>query len=445
MTLRLSVRSKVLLSGVVIVLLISLFNAVYYPQRQKRAAMEAMRERARNTAGMLALSTGIGLELHQLEAVTAAFAWAKSDPSLAYIVVMDSGGTVFASYNPQHVEVVAPRALGPAVVQEEADRLVAVAPISTHGRDYGRLVLGLSLDGLRAQIARDRLTALVVSLATLAVGAALSLVLAGRIAAPIVLLRQAADQISRGQYDVTLPRGGDDEVGALSAAFRTMADTVRASIAQLAAQAGDLQERERQLSAAQARLHHVLASGNAIVYSVRVEGQTFIPEWVSDNLSRVMGYEVADALGATWWLDHLHPEDRHQALVRLSALFASDGFTHEYRFRHKDGQYRWLRDELHLVRDANGTPREAVGVWLDVTERKVAEENQQMLLHELQSALAEVKTLRGMIKICANCKRVLTDEGGWQQFESYVRGHSDVEFSHGMCPECALKWAAEAE
>jgi len=81
-----------------------------------------------------------------------------------------------------------------------------------------------------------------------------------------------------------------------------------------------LRDRERQLSAAQARLHHVLASGNAIVYSVRVEGQTFIPDWVSDNLSRVMGYEVADALGAAWWLDHLHPGDRNQALARLSVV-----------------------------------------------------------------------------------------------------------------------------
>src|SRR2546426_6888641 len=152
-----------------------------------------------------------------------------------------------------------------------------------------------------------------------------------------------------------------------------------------------LRDRERQLSAAQARLHHVLASGNAIVYSVRVEGQTFIPDWVSDNLSRVLGYEVADALGAAWWLDHLHPGDRDQALARLSALFASDQFTQEYRFRHNDGQYRWVRDELHLVRDADGTPHEAVGVWLDVTEPKVAEENQLILLRELQSALAEVK------------------------------------------------------
>jgi PAS domain S-box-containing protein len=81
---------------------------------------------------------------------------------------------------------------------------------------------------------------------------------------------------------------------------------------------------------------------------------------------------------------------------------------------------------------------------LDITERKRAEENERTLLRELQSALAEVKTLKGFMRICANCKRVLTEEGGWEQFESYVRSHSGVEFSHGICPDCAQEWTRAA-
>ena len=95
------------------------------------------------------------------------------------------------------------------------------------------------------------------------------------------------------------------------------------------------------------------------------------------------------------------------------------------------------------VRDWGGTVVRVAGTCIDITERKAAEENLQILLRELQTALAEVKTLRGLIKICAQCKRVLTDEGSWEQFESYVRGHGDVEFSHGICPDCARKWAAD--
>jgi hypothetical protein len=96
-----------------------------------------------------------------------------------------------------------------------------------------------------------------------------------------------------------------------------------------------------------------------------------------------------------------------------------------------------------VVTDAAGKPVRMAGTSVDITDRKMAEENQQALLRELQTALADVKTLQGLIKICATCKRVLTDEGNWQQFESYVRGHSAVEFSHGICPECARKWAAD--
>lgn len=56
---------------------------------------------------------------------------------------------------------------------------------------------------------------------------------------------------------------------------------------------------------------------------------------------------------------------------------------------------------------------------------------------DLGKAWLEIRTLRGIIPICANCKKVRTDEGHWQQVEAYVRDHSDAEFSHGICPECA--------
>ncbi len=58
---------------------------------------------------------------------------------------------------------------------------------------------------------------------------------------------------------------------------------------------------------------------------------------------------------------------------------------------------------------------------------------------ELQQRLDEITTLRGIIPICCGCKRVRDDEGYWEQVESYVRRHSDAEFSHGLCPECRVR------
>jgi len=56
---------------------------------------------------------------------------------------------------------------------------------------------------------------------------------------------------------------------------------------------------------------------------------------------------------------------------------------------------------------------------------------------ELKKALDEVKTLSGLLPICAACKKVRDDKGYWQQIESFISEHSDAQFSHGLCPHCA--------
>jgi PAS domain-containing protein len=80
-----------------------------------------------------------------------------------------------------------------------------------------------------------------------------------------------------------------------------------------------------------------------------------------------------------------------------------------------------------------------VGGWLvlysiihDITERKRAQ-------RDLQQAYANIRTLRGVIPICANCKKIRDDQGYWSQVEVYVREHTEADFSHGICPECMRK------
>jgi methyl-accepting chemotaxis protein len=72
-----------------------------------------------------------------------------------------------------------------------------------------------------------------------------------------------------------------------------------------------------------------------------------------------------------------------------------------------------------------------------MASRQHAEREQARLIEELRRTLGEVKTLRGFLPICASCKKIRNDTGYWQQIESYIRDHSDAEFSHGICPECA--------
>ncbi len=71
--------------------------------------------------------------------------------------------------------------------------------------------------------------------------------------------------------------------------------------------------------------------------------------------------------------------------------------------------------------------------------RKAKEQELRASNEELQRALREVKTLRGLIPICASCKKIRNDLGAWQQLEEYLREHSEAEFSHGLCAPCIKK------
>ena len=65
----------------------------------------------------------------------------------------------------------------------------------------------------------------------------------------------------------------------------------------------------------------------------------------------------------------------------------------------------------------------------EIAEKKRVEE-------ELRAALGEIKSLSGLLPICSSCKRIREDDGSWQQLEAYIIGHSDAQFTHGLCPEC---------
>ena len=71
--------------------------------------------------------------------------------------------------------------------------------------------------------------------------------------------------------------------------------------------------------------------------------------------------------------------------------------------------------------------------------RQRAEAERERLIAELQEALANVKTLSGLIPICASCKKIRDDQGYWTQLETYLKQHSTAEFSHGLCLDCMRK------
>lgn len=160
----------------------------------------------------------------------------------------------------------------------------------------------------------------------------------------------------------------------------------------------DITERklaEEAIRDAQLKLQRLLASTRVIVY-VDVPTHDFPCTYISENVGAVLGFEAAEFLaGPELWLSRVHPDDLQHIHRDLDRLLETGSFEHEYRFRHRDGSYRWMRDEQTLLRDASGAPVEIVGAWWDVTEQKLAE---QALAQARDRALAAEATLTAAIE-----------------------------------------------
>jgi hypothetical protein len=97
------------------------------------------------------------------------------------------------------------------------------------------------------------------------------------------------------------------------------------------------------------------------------------------------------------------------------------------------------RPILAILKQVADIQAELTVAQQEIERRKVAEKERDDVIRELKKTLSEVKVLRGLIPICSSCKRIRDDKGYWNQIESYIKKHSEAEFSHGICPECIEK------
>ena len=136
---------------------------------------------------------------------------------------------------------------------------------------------------------------------------------------------------------------------------------------------------EEEILIANERLHYLLASSGAVIYTAKNSGD-YGTTFISDNVMQMVGYSPGEFLEKSdFWINNVHPEDVPRIDVEVSQIFERDYHRYEYRFLRKDGEYIWVSDEMKLVRDGKGNPIEIVGFWADITERKQAEE--ELALH----------------------------------------------------------------
>lgn len=130
---------------------------------------------------------------------------------------------------------------------------------------------------------------------------------------------------------------------------------------------------ERDLRATRQRLEALLSSSPIVLYACEAHGD-FAATFVSGTVEAILGYSPEDFTSDHgFWVRHIHPEDAPGVLEDLASLFERGTHHHQYRFLHADGTYRWLQEDLRLLRDPSGRPLQIVGSLVDITDRKEAE------------------------------------------------------------------------
>lgn len=204
------------------------------------------------------------------------------------------------------------------------------------------------------------------------------------------------------------------------------------------------QERQtrRQAQLAMAHLASIVESCDDAIISHTIGGTVL--SWNS-GAERVFGYTAAEMIGES--IESIIPRDRQSEILDMRGLVERGRRVDRIetvRLR-KDGRKIDVSMTISPIKNAEGIIHGASIVARDVTERKEQEKERLHLIQDLTDALKRVKTLSGLLPICAACKKIRNDDGYWEQVETYIKSRSDAEFTHGICPDCVKELYPEYE
>lgn len=168
----------------------------------------------------------------------------------------------------------------------------------------------------------------------------------------------------------------------------------------------------------------------------------------NERWAEMLGYDPEEIQpDLSTWTRVVHPDeaDRIQGILADHLEGRTPAYKTEHRLRHRDGHWVWVLDAGRVyTRDAQGNPLKAAGIHLDISRAKKVEADLNAAVEEtraanekLSRALSEVRTLRGIIPICASCKKIRDDDGFWIDVENYISTRIEGDFSHGICPDCS--------
>jgi PAS domain S-box-containing protein len=149
-----------------------------------------------------------------------------------------------------------------------------------------------------------------------------------------------------------------------------------------------LKQSEAETQRLKERLEFILATNPAAIFTC---GMDYTITFISQNIEGMVGYSPAEIVGwEGFWAMHIHPDDAERVTGELAVFFQQGHSVHEYRWRHRNGHYRWMRNELSLVRDAQGQPQEIVGYCIEISDRKQAEIELEQSRNQFQRLVEDI-------------------------------------------------------
>ena len=170
-----------------------------------------------------------------------------------------------------------------------------------------------------------------------------------------------------------------------------------------------------------------------IIYSHDVDGNF---SYISPSIVNVLGYNQDEFKGhySKYMTDSSINKDVSK--YTNAALRGEKQKPYEAEFYHKNGSLVYLLVTEVPMFDDTGNVLGIEGIVQDITEIKRLAAERERIIKKLEKALSEIKTLRGILPICSFCKKIRDDKGYWEQVDVYINKHSEVDFSHSICPEC---------
>lgn len=161
---------------------------------------------------------------------------------------------------------------------------------------------------------------------------------------------------------------------------------------------------------------------------------------INNAAERMFGYSVEELIGKSTEVLHIDYQHYEEFGKLINESFDSgEAANFEFQMKRKNGELFPSEHTVSLLKDEDGKKIGIVSVVRDISKLKQIEQEREKLIFDLQKALKEIKQLSGLLPICSICKKIRDDQGYWEQIESYIKKHSDVDFSHGICPACAKK------